>query len=97
MIHGLMYELSIYMELSIHMTFITYGMALTCSGASHCIMHSNIAYHGCECMVENQRCVWRLMSGLGTVRRSLTELDGCMKRKENLCRVIERRARFSFE
>ena len=89
MLHGLMYELSI------HMTFITYGMALTCSGASHCIMHSNIAYHGCECMVENKRCVWCLMSELGTVRRSPTELHDYMKRKENLCRVIETRAGFS--
>ena len=28
------------------------GMTLTCNGASHCICIGNIAFHGCECMIE---------------------------------------------
>ena len=46
------------------------GMTLTCNDASH--MHRNIAFHGCECMVEIKYLIWWLISGLSTVGRSPT-------------------------
>ena len=69
-------------------------MALTCNGASHCIMHGNIAFHGCGCMVRIIRHNGDLIGGFGTFGQSPTESHGCMKRK-NLCQVIARRVRHS--
>ena len=46
-------------------------------------------------MVAIKHLTWCLMGGLNTIRRSPIESHGCMKRKENLCRVIARRARYS--
>ena len=59
---------------------------MTCSGASHSIMHGDITYHGCECMVAIKHLTWCLVGRLGTVGQSPIESHGCMKRKENLSR-----------
>ena len=60
------------------------GMTLTCNDASHCIcmgtllMHGNIAFHGCEYMVEIKHLIWWLISGLGAIGGSPIESYGCM-------------------
>ena len=46
MIQGKLYGL--YGSYDIHYMW---DMALTCNGTLHCIMHRNIAFHECECMV----------------------------------------------
>ena len=56
-------------------------MELTCNGASHCIMHENIAFHGWGAWLELNTAIGDLMGGFGTVGRSPTKSHGCMKRK----------------
>ena len=59
-------------------------------------MHGDIAFHGCEYMVEIKHHNWWLISGLGTVGQSSTRVAR-FHDIENLCRVIVIRARHSLE
>ena len=52
-----------------------WNMVLTCNGTFH--IHGSIAYHGCECMVENQHYVWCL---IGWARYRVARLNEMVKK-----------------
>ena len=56
-------------------------MTLICNETLHCICTGTSHFMGVGVWLGSDTEIGDLMSGLGTVGRSLTELHGCVKRK----------------
>ena len=58
-----------------------WDMTLTCNGTLHCICMRTLHFMGMGAWLGSNTEIGDLMSGLGTVGRSPTELHGYVKRK----------------